>query len=73
MEAFAVLRGLGEAIKKSGRLALARRRRVHAAFASPISGDRTSSRCQSFDIYLHLPQGAVKKDGSSAGAAMVSA
>ena len=64
---------LGEVIKESGELALSWVKTN--AYSLCITNTRSQDPLQvpnSIDVHLHLPSGAVKKDGPSAGIAMVS-
>ena len=63
---------LGDVIKESGELALSWVKT--RAFELCITNTRSEDPLKvphAIDIHLHLPSGAVKKDGPSAGIAMV--
>lgn len=64
---------LGEVIKESGELALSWvKTNAYNLCITDSRGQDPLKVPNSMDIHLHLPQGAVKKDGPSAGIAMVS-
>ncbi|KAI0696159.1 Lon protease C-terminal proteolytic domain-containing protein [Cytidiella melzeri] len=65
---------LGEVIKESGELALSwvKTHAYHLCITNTPSQDPLKHPV-GIDIHLHLPSGAVKKDGSSAGIAMTCA
>ena len=58
---------LGDVMKESARIALSWFR----AHAAKYGVDRSSTRTR--DIHLHVPAGAIPKDGPSAGVTMVTA
>ncbi|MBR7181713.1 MAG: endopeptidase La, partial [Clostridia bacterium] len=58
---------LGDVMKESARIAVSYIRAHAAALGVPADFHKTS------DIHIHFPEGAVPKDGPSAGAAMVTA
>ncbi|GJE92960.1 ATP-dependent protease La [Phanerochaete sordida] len=65
---------LGEVIKESGELALSwMKTNAYNLCITNARGQDPLKVPHSFDIHLHLPQGAVKKDGPSAGVAMTCA
>jgi len=65
---------LGEVIKESAELALSWvKSRAHSLGLAPTSSSNPLLEPYPIDIHLHLPAGAQKKDGPSAGIAMVCA
>jgi ATP-dependent Lon protease len=60
---------LGEVMRESAQAALSWVRRNHSRIAPDAAGDWFAEH----DIHVHVPAGAVPKDGPSAGVAMASA
>ncbi|BGP51492.1 hypothetical protein JCM10450v2_007438 [Rhodotorula kratochvilovae] len=66
---FSLTGQLGSVISESAHVALAWVK-AHA-YVLGIAPDRTTNVFKKLDLHLHLPAGAVKKDGPSAGVALV--
>ncbi|GAA6058145.1 hypothetical protein JCM3770_001947 [Rhodotorula araucariae] len=66
---FSLTGQLGSVISESAHVALAWVK-AHA-YELGIAPDRTTNAFKDVDLHLHLPAGAVKKDGPSAGVALV--
>lgn len=60
---------LGEVISESAHLAFAWVK--SHAYELGITPDRTEDVFKAIDIHIHLPAGSIRKDGPSAGVAMV--